>query len=123
MVFDLYETLKPKLIRPVPAPLRGVACARCDKNQSSWWADLEHEGEDKAYVCSLCMMYNTAWGRTARASVEEVVREIEKSRDREFDKDPSNQLLKVRDADDVMGVVVLADRVTGVRRTAESWKA
>jgi len=68
------------------------------------------------------MLYNTDWGTAERASIEEVVLEIEKARDRKFEKDDSNRLTVVRDADDTLGVIVLADRMTSVRKMAESWK-
>ena len=120
--FDIRAVLKPVLLRPLPPALRGVACACCNKTQSSWWADLPSEGEDKTYVCALCVMYDTAWGQLTRASIEEVVLEIEKNRAATFAKDQSNRLTRARDADDVQGVVVLADRVTGVRKITDRWK-
>lgn len=121
-LFSLREVLRPKLLRPLPASLRGIACARCDKPQSSWWADLQNEDEDKTYVCSICMIYDTKWGREHREDVEEVVMTIQKARDCLFDKNDSNQLLNARDADDVLGVVVLADRTVQVQRMTKSWE-
>jgi len=68
------------------------------------------DGEDRIYVCSLCLMYGTRWGRTLRPSIEEAVRSVESSRDVEFDKDEGGRLIVAKDGDDVLGVIVLSDR-------------
>jgi hypothetical protein len=128
-LFNLHDTLQPKLLKPLPLPLQGVACAKCDKQQACWWADLRNANsdEDKTYVCALCVLYDTRWARESREDIEEVVMEVQRSRRRrvpdfEFQTDESKRLVTVKDANDVLGVITLASRTVEVHRIAEQWK-
>ena len=73
------------------------------------------EKENKVYLCALCVLYDSEWGRKARAPIEEVVRQVEAAREKEFESDGSNRLINSKDADDVLGVVVLSQRASAMR--------
>ena len=115
--------VNPKLLKPLPIPLRGIACCMCERTQSSWQTDWVTEDDDKVYLCSLCVLYETDWGRLERASIEAVIMRMQKARNTTFEKDPSNRLTLSRDADDVLGVVVLASRVAKAQNLATSMAA
>ncbi len=107
----------PSQFRPLPQALRGTGCCSCNQLRSSWWVDMFDpvSKENKVYVCALCLLYKTEWGRKARATIEEVVRRVERSRSAEFETDESNQLVRARDADDILGVIVLSHRAASIR--------
>lgn len=73
------------------------------------------EKENKMYLCALCLLYDSAWGRQARESIEEAVRQVEATREKEFESDDSNRLVVPKDADDVLGVIVLSRRAAAMR--------
>jgi hypothetical protein len=107
----------PSQFRPLPQALRGTSCFSCNQLRSSWWVEAFEpvNQENKVYVCSLCLLYKTEWGRGARSTIEEVVRRVERSRNVEFETDDSNRLVRPRDADDILGVIVLSHRAAGLR--------
>ena len=114
--------VEPRVLKPLPVPLRGIACCMCERLQSSWQTEWPTDDDNKVYLCSLCILYATDWGVSVRAEVEFVVMTIQKTRE-PFEKDASNRLIRSKDADDVLGVVVLSSRVAGVHRVVDSWKA
>lgn len=107
----------PARIRPLPTVLRGTACHSCKRPQASWWLDVFEpvERDTKVYACSLCLLYETEWGKRDRSKIEEVVRRVESVRDVEFESDDSNRLVNPKDADDILGVVVLSHRASVLR--------
>jgi hypothetical protein len=115
--------VKPRMLKPLPTHLRGIACCMCERMQSSWQTDWVTEDDNKVYLCSICIIYHTDWGRTERANIESVVVNIQKARGTEFDKDLSKRMMLARDADDVLGVVVLATRVAKAQNLAASMSA
>jgi len=113
---------RPEILRPLPLSLRGLSCVRCDKPTASWWCDLPTEGADKTYICSICSLYTTKWGIAESSAIEETLSRIQSVRRRTFDTDSNGRLVRSKDADDVLGVMVLASRTTDVRRMVEGWK-
>lgn len=112
----LPERGQTRVLKTLPETLQGIACCICERAQSRWFIDWDTEDDDKAYLCALCILYSTEWGKSVRAPIEEVIMAVQKERNALFEKDGSNRLILSKDADDVLGVIVLAGRVAGVQR-------
>jgi len=111
----------PDILRPLRAPMRGVACDCCNRTQSSWWADKPFEDEDKLYMCSLCVLYTTEWGEKAHERVEVTIGAMEKQ-GRSFDRAEDQKLTNANQADNVLGAIILALRMEKIERTSNMWK-
>lgn len=97
------------ILRPLPLSLRGQSCNQCNKLQASW--ELPVKLQDQVLICSLCVLYDsTIWNDFAKTTISE----IEVSRARMFDRSPDARLIHVKDADDVVGVLALIARVSGL---------
>ena len=112
----------PAQMRPLPTALRGTACHSCDHPQASWWLEVFDpvEQDNKVYACSLCLLYETEWGRLDRSKIEEVIRRVEVARNAEFESDDSNRLISSKDGDDILGVIVLSHRASALRARGAS---
>lgn len=109
------DNLEPALLHPTPGPIRGTQCDFCNKPQSSFWYGSGGP-EPKIYVCSICVLYDSQWGKHFHAQIVETSSSIEKSRNKEFAKGEGSRLLDPKDADDVLGLIVLTGRVAMVSR-------
>jgi hypothetical protein len=98
----------------------------CERSQACWQTEWDTADDDKAYLCSLCIMYETDWGRNLRAGIEAVVIQFQTNRtDRgiaPFETDASNRLVVCKNADDVLGTIVLSGRVAGIHNNIEGMK-
>lgn len=96
---------------PLPEPVRGHACARCDKPQAVW-----RLSKDETAVCSLCVLYDpSVWSKHA----ESTITGVEVARGRMFERDPSSRIVACADADGIVGVLVLTDRVSNLSLKAQ----
>lgn len=107
--------LHPKLLKPAAEILRGSVCDSCNKGQSSWIAEIPRGDEDRIFVCSLCVLYKTEWGKKAHERVEVTKGAIERARDVEFALDSERRLANARDGDDVLGAITMALRLESVQ--------
>lgn len=101
-------------LRPLPKAMQGVACSRCDRPQACW----EHSppGAEACFVCALCVLYDPkVWNE----NMATLLTQVEAGAGRMFDRHPSALLVNCADADRVVGVAVLTDRVAGVRERSE----
>lgn len=114
--------LHPKMLKPVADLLRGSVCDSCNKGQSSWIAEIPRGDEDRIYVCAICVLYETDWGKKAHERVEVTKGAIEKSRGRSFELDSKRRLALARDADDVLGAIAMALRIEYVQNTMKAVK-
>lgn len=97
------------ILRPLPSSLRGQSCNQCNKLQASW--ELPVKSQDQVLICSLCVLYDpTVWNDFVKTTITE----IEVSRDKMFDRSSDAKLIHTKDADDVVGVLVLTARVSGL---------
>ncbi len=98
------------LDRLMPLRSKVDCCAVCGENQARW----HHRDEGSAY-CSLCLMYRTEWGSRNQTQVRLVTTQIELHRPA-LVRDVHSNLAICSEADDVLGVVVLAERTARVQR-------
>jgi hypothetical protein len=99
-----------KRLRPLPRSMQGVACALCDRMQSCW--QLTVPFKDEQTVCSLCVLYHPqVWTK----EIQQAITNVETGAGHMFERDVNARLTRCSDADRVLGVVVLTDRILGVR--------
>lgn len=109
--------INPNMLKPASEILRGSICDSCNKGQASWIAEIPRGDEDRIYVCSLCVLYKTDWGKKAHERVEVTIGAIERARGKDFVLGPDKRLASPRDADDVLGSITLALRLESVQNT------
>lgn len=91
---------------PLPEPLRGCACVRCDKAQAVWRLN-----KDETSICSLCVLYDPdVWSD----GVAETITAVEISRGKMFLRDRNALLTECSDANHVVGVLVMVARASRV---------
>lgn len=95
-----------RLLTPLPRTLWQSNCAVCDKTQARWTV---RGVQPAVFICSLCLLYRTTWGKQNAAQVESIKAEVEKSRTEPFQMQ-GEKLHNCADADSVLGVVVLIER-------------
>lgn len=116
------KKLRLRMLRPLPKTLRGAVCDWCDKAQSSWCAETPLSEEDRVYVCSLCVLYRAEWAHKRNDIVASMAVDVEKARNEEFERDDSARLTRALEADHVLGVLVLMDRLGSFYKVADSLK-
>ncbi len=89
--------------------MQGHACLKCGKCTSVW--SLPTKAEETLTICSMCVLYDQA---TWCDSAKEMITQIEVSRGRMFERDQAARLVKPKDADDVVGALVLLARVSSL---------
>ena len=94
------------LINPLPAKLWGSHCVKCDKLQARWGITLARDST--AFICGLCILYESEWGRSNPPLVPSTIAAIERNSERKFTFTEGR--LSCKDADDVLGVIVLTER-------------
>lgn len=99
-------------LSPLPKHLRGQHCSCCDKPQATWTV---RGTPAPVFICSLCVLYDSAAGRQVAERAEAVRGDVERSRKKPFPLQ-DGKLFNCADADDVLGVLVLSARVLGRRR-------
>lgn len=107
------------MLRPLPKSMRGACCNWCNRNQSSWSAENPLGEEAIVYICSLCVLYRSEWGQKQHGAVTSGVIEIEKARGQTFDRNKEGKLEQSGQADHVLGVLVLMDRVGSFYKVAD----
>ena len=112
--------LEPRMLRPLNPSLRGIACSMCDKAGASWWADVPLSEDGRVCICSLCVVYETEWAKKEHAHIDKMLVEVEKARGEEFERGADRRLSRASQMDHVLGVVVLMERVRGVKGLTDS---
>ena len=83
-----------------PIPKERRHCTSCQEDRARW----VHTALGQP-VCALCVL--PAWQPSELTAVIEA---LEKSKGRTFPKDDAGRLTEIGDADDLLGVLILADR-------------
>jgi len=94
------------LVNPLPQKLWGAHCAKCDKPQARWGITVGRQSP--LFICGACVLYESAWGKSQSPLVPATIASIERNSDRRFVF--SDGRLSSKDADDVLGVVILTER-------------
>lgn len=101
--------IDPRTIRPLPKSLWGATCAWCDKRQSRWELLLGRD-QDAKIVCSVCMLYDSAWSSDKQQEIEQLIVDIESGGASKFLRDPLGRLVPSR-ADQVMAAIAMTSRM------------
>lgn len=105
----------PERLAPLPEALQELKphCALCDKPGSVWHLRTPHKDGADAYdfLCSLCLLYRTSWGRQNKRQIQRVVKGIEDHGGFVFERRRKNRLARLEDADRIAGAIVLTSRM------------
>ncbi len=96
-------------LRPLPKALWNYVCIHCGKRQSKWEM-LQIDCGELAAMCSVCLLYESAWSSELREDIDNLIASIESERGATFERDRNQKLLPVW-ADQVMSSVVLTSRM------------
>lgn len=94
-------------VNPLPQKLWGSHCAKCDKPQARWGITVGRSSPP-LFICGACVLYESAWGKSQSPLVPATIASIERNSDRRFSF--TDGRLSSKDADDVLGVVILTER-------------
>jgi hypothetical protein len=95
-----------RILTPLPKTLWQSNCSLCDKMQARWTA---RGTVAPVFLCSLCLLYETAWGKRNAAEIEATKALVEKGREKPLPVQ-DGKLFNCADADSVLGVIVLVER-------------
>lgn len=92
-----------------------LACAVCDKRQSKWElvspAEKPGTTDTRAPICSLCFLYESAWGKARAEHLQEFLKEVAaENTERKMLLGPNGGLVSIRDADHILGILALTSR-------------
>lgn len=113
-----WVSFDPALITPLPKILLGSVCSQCDKTQAVW--SLRRAYGDKPFVCSLCVLYESSWGRAKKEALDAFIAEVEKTKT-PFVREPNGHLT-CSDADRVMFAIVLSNKMDSLRSKIDKTK-
>lgn len=105
--------VSPERLRPLPKSMWDSNCAKCDKRQSRWQFIPVDQDPRKGglLMCSLCWLYESAWGERRRADIDEMVREVEVQSGEIFHRGKNGRLWSCRDADRILGAIAMTSRM------------
>lgn len=112
------ELVKPlyvsgRFLRPLPQSMWDSACEKCDKRQAKWAftpADAPPGAGDYP-LCSLCWLYESEWGKQRRDQIDAMIRDVEKTHDKIFQRAKGKKLWSCKDADSILGAIVMTSKM------------
>ena len=93
-------------LNPIPQRLWGAHCVKCDRMQARWGITVGRL--TPMLICAGCVLYESDWGKSQSPLVTSAIAAIERNSDRRFVFVDGR--LSCKDADDVLGVVILTER-------------
>lgn len=116
-----HVAIDPSKIRPLPKPMWNSICSDCSKPIARWEQveGLKSAIMEPKFVCALCYFYKSAWGVERKEDIDNFVAELKKTTSRVIELDSSGRILKIGDADDLLGTFALtslAFQLSGVAR-------
>jgi hypothetical protein len=87
-----------------------LTCAVCSEPEARW--NIQHARYGRADICSLCFLYDSGWldQRESLQAFEETVCAVGLRRNQVLKK-VAGRLVRVRDADDVLGGLTIRERI------------
>lgn len=109
--------MESRTFKPLPAQFLGAACVKCNKLQSKWCLDIPNS--EITTVCALCVLYEYPWGLRHREQIDEFVSEVEATRGTVLEKSEDGRITSIKDADGIVGAIVLTSRLFHIRDRVE----
>lgn len=109
-----------RFLRPLAQSMWDCACSSCDKRQSKWdFIPVDNPPPSGGFpMCSLCWLYDSEWGKTRRTEVDVMIKDVEKSRGKAFQRAKGGKLWACKDADGILGAVVMTSRIFEIQDRA-----
>ena len=96
-----------RFVNPLPQKAWGAHCSLCDKPQARWI--LAVGSQTPVFLCGLCILHESAWGKSNNPAVESTTNAIRAASGREFSI-VDGRFQRCSEADDVLGVLILVER-------------
>lgn len=90
-------------------------CIKCQQPRAHWSVRHPSYGSEAQPLCALCFFNTSGWLEPNRAQFNLVVNALGLRRNRALERNAAGQLVLPKDADDVLGAIVLHDRVDAVQ--------
>ena len=103
------------ILKPLHQSVTEV-CSSCAEKSAHWMVKHPSYGSASTPLCALCFFRNSGWMATGREQFEVVVAAIGKRRQTPMERDVMGMLVNLKDADDVLGAIVLNDRVASFQQ-------
>lgn len=114
--------INPRLFRPLPEDMQGIACNSCEKTQAMWAMAVPNENNgpsDEIYtVCALCFLYESEWGKSRAEDIELLIKDVEDQQDKPFFRTAKGRLMFCEDADKILASIVLISKAVEVQSLA-----
>jgi len=109
-------------LRPLPKAMWDTACERCDKRQAKWsFLPSEAAPPSGDYpMCSLCWLYESEWGKGRREDLDKMILDVQRAKGRIFQRAKGNKLWSCKDADVILGAIVMTSRIFEIQARARS---
>lgn len=91
-------------------------CLKCQQPRAVWSVRHPLYGDEAQPICALCFIYTSGWFEQNQTRLRLVVNAIGLRRNKALERDATGRLVSSKDADDVLGAIVLHDRVDAVQR-------
>jgi hypothetical protein len=102
-----------RFLRPLPQAMWDTACSKCDKRQSRWdFVPTDNPPPSGGFpLCTLCWLYESEWGKERREQIDAMIRDVEKTSGKIFQRAKGNRLWACKDADPILGSIVMTSRM------------
>jgi hypothetical protein len=82
-------------------------CVKCGKHETVLYTPV-----DTFYICSLCWLYKSEWGKDRIESIKKLISDVENAKGVVFEKDGDGNLVLVEDANRVVVSILLVSGIT-----------
>jgi hypothetical protein len=94
-------------------------CVKCEQPTAHWRVFHARYGEESQPICALCFFKTSDWVGENRQRFDLVVKAVGLRRKVSLQRDELGDLVSGKDADDVLGAIVLHDRFQSLTQRAE----
>lgn len=108
----------PRLLRPLPKSLHGMACALCLQLRSRWCSGPADFSEVDP-ICSVCYLSLAPWVHEHVQHVGWLIAATEKELSVEFERDADGCLVQVEDADRILMALAAGERVGHIQQFSQ----
>ena len=94
-------------------------CSHCGKARARWFFQPDEVEEGALFICSICWLFESNWGRNRKDEVEALIKETEDYMRCVFVRDDEGRLTERDSADRIMGAICYMSRMLEMRGLLE----